>query len=151
MISGLHWTLWVLIELSAGCALLNLAQWWAVGRVRPVGLMVCACWAVQQAWWMATGSDNLPLTLACDGLILVYLGVQWKGLSRVDMSIFVIILETMACYLPRYLIAESVGLWWLNWSLVALAMVLGLPMFKPQQIAGSVSHGPFRKVEHERA
>lgn len=144
MIYGLHWTLLALLQLTAGCALLNFAQWRAVGVVRLSGLLICAAWAVQQTWWATTGDKSLALTLTCDGLLLWFFWSRRASNDWSDWLICALILATMTIYIPEYLNGETAQGWWLNTFLVMVQMVLGLPRGASQPIAGAVSHGRLR-------
>lgn len=139
----MHWTLLALLELCAGCVLLNLIQWRAVGKPRLTGILVCSAWAVQQVWWAIDG-NSLVLTLTCDVLLLWYFLGRRASNHWSDWLICVLIPATMLIYVPEYLYGQTVRGWWLNWSLVAIQMLLGLPMGSRQKIGGSVSHGELK-------
>lgn len=146
MIGGLHWTLWALVELCFGCLLLNFIQWRAVGAVRLSGIIVCATWAVQQAWWASTGLNSLALAIACDSLILLFFLSRRGANNASDWLIFALTPATMMIYIPEYLGEQTVQGWWINWSVVVAQMILGMPRGSRQRIPLEVTHGPLRKV-----
>lgn len=145
-----HWTLIVLLQLCAGCLILNAVQWQLTRTVRMSGVLVCICWAVQQAWWLQTGDANPALMLACDALLIAYFISRYPSNDWTDWLIFALIPATMALYLPASLYGQTVEGWWLNWALVALQMMLGLPRPASQHSLSFYSHGSrqLRGIRH---
>lgn len=142
----MHWTLQALIGLCIICAALNVAQKAMVGSVRLIGILICASWMIQQSWWAFTGSDNLVIILACDAVIAGWLWSRWGCLDRAERIIAAILPVTVACYLWQFAFGESAMRWWLNWSLVASQMVIGLPSLNMGRGLHNYSHGPLRPI-----
>lgn len=148
MIGSLHWTLIAILMLCAGCAALNIVQMAVTGTMRATGLLVCGFWAMQQVWWLSAGSDSLPLMLACDGLLVAFLLHRRAANDWSDWLILAIAPATMACYLQAELTGQTILNWWLNWSLVAVQMLLGFPRNKHQTCLPTYTHGPLRRKSH---
>lgn len=135
----MHWTLFALVELCVACAVLNIAQWRSTRTVRPIGLMICGVWIVQQTWWVFTGGNTLLMFLVCDVMLIAYL---WRYASNwSDELILTLLLAGMCVYTLERMYGQSVQSWWIGWILVAIEMLLGLPRSFRQRIPGSVSHG----------
>jgi hypothetical protein len=133
----MHWTLLTMIGLCALCLLGNVARFLLVGGVRLSGAFVCGAWIVQQSYWLATGGDSVALFLVCDAAIVWAL--FRSGWSFTDLVIGMLLPVTWVCWN-----VGSAQTWWLNWAVVALQMVLGLPWPAPQRINHSISHGRLR-------
>lgn len=145
----MHWTLALLIFLCGLCAGLNVVQFATTRTVRTVGLLICAAWAVQQAYWRRHGQDSIELFVACDALIIAWFLVErWLRRRQFDMRERIIaaaIPFTTALGAYAWLRGgHTVESWWANWTLVAGQMMLGLPTPRLQMIGGSVTHGSIR-------
>lgn len=114
----MHWTQAILFALFA----ISLV-WNAFGVVRPVGLIVGSAWVVQQTYWIVTGADSQTLFIAGDAAIVVA-----YVLSSHRWTDTVIVLLLPVCWLSQAAASlDPVAMWWLNWWIVMMQMVLGMP------------------------
>lgn len=146
----MHWTLQTLLWLCGACALLNAVQYALVGSVRTIGILICAAWGIQQLYWWEHHSDSLTLFIACDAAIIGWFLYLPRAFDLRERIIAASIPITTAIGISGRLaggLTES--WWWLNISIVAAQMIIGLPWPKFQRLGGVVSHGPMRpKPEH---
>jgi len=146
----MHWTVALLLFLCAASVALNAAQWCMVGGVRMSGLLVCLFWAIQELHWWLTRDDSIVLFIACDVLLVAWF---WSRGARdwSDQAIAALIPPTTACVIFAGLRGgATVESYWINISMVAAQMLLGLPRTVIQKALGSFSHGPLRPMENQR-
>lgn len=138
----MHWTLQVMFALCAACFILNMVQYAMVGSVRFSGLIICYMWAMQQMIW-EVHKDVPVFTLGCD-LIVGY--ILWASrLTLTDKIILTVLPLTSLCTIFEWWHGGHTTMsWWINRSLVAGQMFLGLPCPKWQRGRFSFSHGPLR-------
>jgi hypothetical protein len=150
----MHWTLLVLITLSAACLIGNAVQLVIAGSVRLIGLLICGGWVVQQLYWARTGTDSILLFIVCDCIIIAwYLEEHWLRRRTFDTRERLIALTipptTALVIYAQVRGAPTTTSWWINWWLVAAQMVLGMPTPARQPASGSVSHGTLRRAPRE--
>ncbi|MFK4871681.1 hypothetical protein [Novosphingobium sp. ZW T3_23] len=146
----MHWAVALLLCLCAASLVLNAAQQRMVGTVRVSGMLVCLFWGAQELHWWLAGSDSIVLFLACDLLLLAWFwrrgAVDWS-----DRVIAALIPPTAACVIFAWLRGGATPeSYWLNISMVAAQMLLGLPRIVRQRASGAYSHGPLRPMESQR-
>lgn len=130
----MHWTLATLLVLCSLCSVLNIEQWVTTRSIRTAGVLICAGWAVQQAYWAKTGGDSFTLFVICDAAIIGWF--LWAKFSR--HRVFDLGEKLIAATIP---LTTALGAfaeindghtsvsWWLNRGLVAGQMLVGLPFF----------------------
>lgn len=134
----MHWTLQVLIAVSALCLVGNAVRAKVTGSVYTPGLAICGAWSVQQVWWWLAGGDNATLFLLCDTAIIALI---FRSLPRpTEWLILALFPVEWAC--QAY--GGGATAWWINWSAVLAQMVLGLPWPAFAPAKGLVTHGPLR-------
>lgn len=147
----MHWTLQAMLWLCAACALLNVAQYHFTRTIRPIGLLICGLWLVQEAWWWATRADSLVLFVICDALLVLWFLIPRRPFTLTERLIALTVPFTTGLGVFEWLNLGHTPLsWWLNWWIVAAQMMLGLPRPGRQWIAGTVTHGPREGVGNVR-
>lgn len=143
----MHWTTFLLATLCAACVFLNAAQFKITRSVRTPGIILCASWLIQQAYHYSHDyQDSLILFAACDIALLAYFRKFGRSGWR-DEIIEALVIPTFACgVLAKLEGGMTVNIWWLNWSMVAVQMALGLPWGALQMGRERYSHGSIKQA-----
>ena len=115
----MHWTLQIFVMLSLVTFIGTFVQL-ALVRSVPIGFWVCTAWAMQQAYWLANGVDNVALFLVCDCIIMT-ITFQLRGRWQAQCVFGLTMLSVSG-----WAYGGAFGWWWSTYCVMA-SMILGLP------------------------
>lgn len=135
----MHWTLIAFCALTCVTFAGGWVQWRTVRSV-PLGLWVCAAWAVQQGHWLVIGGDSAILFAIGDVVIVAKawrLRAMWQAQAIIGL--------TMLSVAGPFINDPAAGWWWSTYCVLA-SMLIGLP-----RLEWAVRRGPDRRINYEGA